>query len=63
MMRRLEVMSAFELIRELDDTYPRPLSAPGDSIESIMWKTGRRWLVEQLLARIEDEADDRPDRD
>ena len=46
-------METRAIISELEENFPPITPAPSDSIESIMYRSGQRSVVEWLLQRIE----------
>lgn len=46
-------MEHHAMVRELEENFPPITPTPGDSIESIMYRSGQRSVVEWLLQRIE----------
>jgi len=46
-------MEHHAMVRELEENFPPITPTPGDSIESIMYRSGQRSVVEWLIQRIE----------
>jgi len=48
-------LSVKALLLELEDNFPPFLSQPNDSINTIMYKSGQRSIVEWITHRLSDE--------
>ena len=42
-----------DLIKELDKFYPKETPLPGKSPDALWFDNGKRWLIDQLLERLE----------
>ena len=51
----LGVLSAYELLEQLDRLFPRNLIQPNDRLEDILFYAGKRDLIETLLMKKERE--------
>ena len=54
-MNQLETygLQASSILNEMDEIFPPFLPTPHDSIETIMYKSGQRYVVEWLIQRME----------
>ena len=46
-------MTVKTILAEMEENFPPTNPGPGDSISTIMYRSGRRAVVEWLLSRIE----------
>ena len=46
-------MEHHAMVKELEENFPPLTPTPGDSIETIMYRSGQRSVIEWLLNRIE----------